>query len=63
MPEQTFGGSGRSHSTVGGSPFPPIAEYGFISDCEVSALVAPSGAVEWMCMPRMGRHQHLRRDP
>ncbi len=34
------------------SPFPPIAEYGFLSDTEVSALIAPSGAVEWMCVPR-----------
>jgi GH15 family glucan-1,4-alpha-glucosidase len=38
---------------VGGSSFPPIADYGFISDCEVCALVAPSGSVEWMCLPRM----------
>ena len=35
------------------SPFPPIADYAFLSDCEVTALVAPSGAVEWMCLPRM----------
>ncbi len=35
------------------SPYPPIADYGFLSDCEVTALVAPSGAVEWMCAPRM----------
>ncbi len=42
-----------SHPTPGGSPFPPIAEYGFLSDCEVSALVAPSGNVEWLCLPRM----------
>ena len=33
--------------------FPPIAEYAFLSDCETCALVAPSGAVEWMCVPRM----------
>ena len=38
---------------IGDSPFPPIADYGFISDCETTALVAPSGAVEWMCVPRM----------
>src|SRR5687768_9535305 len=37
----------------GSSPFPPIGEYGFLSDCETTALVAPSGAVEWMCLPRM----------
>jgi GH15 family glucan-1,4-alpha-glucosidase len=35
------------------SPFPAIADYGFLSDCETTALVAPSGAVEWMCLPRM----------
>ena len=37
---------------MSGSPFPPIAEYGFLSDCEASALVAASGNVEWMCLPR-----------
>ena len=35
------------------SPFPAIADYAFLSDCETTALVAPSGAVEWMCLPRM----------
>jgi alpha,alpha-trehalase len=34
------------------SPFPPIAEYGFLSDREVTALVGPSGSVEWLCVPR-----------
>jgi GH15 family glucan-1,4-alpha-glucosidase len=38
---------------LGGSPFPPIADYGFLSDCETIALVAPSGNVEWMCLPRV----------
>jgi alpha,alpha-trehalase len=51
--EQMFEVSRESHSTLGGSRFPPIADYGFISDCEVCALVAPSGSVEWMCLPRM----------
>ena len=36
----------------GPSPFPPIAEYAFLSDCETNALVAPSGNVEWLCSPR-----------
>jgi alpha,alpha-trehalase len=45
--------SPQTHATPAGSPFPPIADYGFLSDCEVSALVAPSGNVEWMCLPRM----------
>jgi len=35
------------------SAFPPIGDYAFLSDCETSALVAPSGNVEWMCLPRM----------
>ncbi len=39
-------------SIPGVSPFPPIADYGFLSDGEVSALVAPSGNIEWMCIPR-----------
>ena len=34
------------------SPFPPIAEYAFLSDCEVNCLIAPTGRVEWMCLPR-----------
>ena len=38
---------------VGGSPYPPISDYAFLSDCEVNALVAPSGNIEWLCLPRM----------
>src|SRR3954463_6343366 len=34
------------------SIFPPIADYAFLSDCEVSTLVAPDGSVEWLCLPR-----------
>jgi alpha,alpha-trehalase len=34
------------------STFPPIADYGFLSDCEDSCLVAPDGSVEWLCLPR-----------
>src|SRR5438067_883251 len=37
----------------GRSPFPPIAQYAFLSDCESCALVAPSGSIEWLCLPRM----------
>ena len=39
--------------SYGGSPFPPIADYGFLSDCETTALVAPSGNIEWLCVPRL----------
>ena len=35
------------------SAFPPIADYAFLSDCETTALIAPNGNVEWMCVPRM----------
>ena len=35
------------------SAFPPIADYAFLSDCETTALIAPNGNVEWMCLPRM----------
>jgi GH15 family glucan-1,4-alpha-glucosidase len=38
---------------AGPSPFPPIGDYGFLSDCEVMSLVAPSGNVEWLCAPRL----------
>src|SRR4051794_41970799 len=43
----------RRDAPLGLSPFPPIADYAFLSDCETTALVAPSGNVEWMCVPRM----------
>jgi len=35
------------------SHFPPIEDYAFLSDCNTTALVAPDGAVEWLCLPRM----------
>jgi GH15 family glucan-1,4-alpha-glucosidase len=31
----------------------PIGDYGFLSDGETTALVAPGGSVDWMCLPRM----------
>jgi GH15 family glucan-1,4-alpha-glucosidase len=34
------------------SPFPPIADYAFLSDCHTGALLAPNGTIEWLCVPR-----------
>ena len=36
----------------GRSQYPPIADYAYISDCEANGLIAPSGNVEWLCIPR-----------
>jgi GH15 family glucan-1,4-alpha-glucosidase len=40
-----------SRATTLESPFPPIADYGFLSDCHTGALVASDGSIEWMCLP------------
>lgn len=47
-----FDARSRAAGAPFASPFPPIADYGFLSDGEVAALVAPSGNVEWLCLPR-----------
>jgi alpha,alpha-trehalase len=39
-------------SAAAPSPFPPIADYAFLSDCHTGALVAPDGAVDWLCVPQ-----------
>src|SRR4051794_41180595 len=44
--------AGRKRPAPGMSPYPPIADYAFLSDCEANCLIAPSGQVEWMCLPR-----------
>jgi GH15 family glucan-1,4-alpha-glucosidase len=33
--------------------YPPIADYGFISDCHSAALVSRSGSIDWCALPRM----------
>jgi GH15 family glucan-1,4-alpha-glucosidase len=38
-------------SAAAPSPFPPIAEYAFLSNCHTGALIAPDGAVDWLCVP------------
>jgi GH15 family glucan-1,4-alpha-glucosidase len=40
-----------AQSAAAPSPFPPIADYAFLSNCHTGALVAPDGAVDWLCVP------------
>ena len=42
----------RPQSAAAPSPFPPIADYAFLSNCHTGALVAPDGAIDWLCVPR-----------
>jgi alpha,alpha-trehalase len=39
-------------SAAAPSPFPPIADYAFLSNCHTGALLAPDGAIDWLCVPR-----------
>ncbi|MFC9834390.1 glycoside hydrolase family 15 protein [Rhodococcus sp. NPDC127530] len=39
-------------SAAAPSPFPPIADYAFLSNCHTGALIAPDGSVDWLCVPR-----------
>jgi GH15 family glucan-1,4-alpha-glucosidase len=42
----------RPQSAAAPSPFPPIADYAFRSNCHTGALVALDGTVDWLCVPR-----------
>jgi alpha,alpha-trehalase len=42
----------HEQSAAAPSPFPPIADFAFLSNCHTGALVAPDGAIGWLCVPR-----------
>src|SRR5215831_18058069 len=42
---------GKAQSSAAPSPFPPIADYAFLSNCHTGVLVAADGAIDWLCFP------------
>jgi GH15 family glucan-1,4-alpha-glucosidase len=48
-PEEPSPSAARSAAAP--SPFPPIADYAFLSNCHTGALVAPDGGIGWLCVP------------
>jgi len=51
LDEARPGEANAPQSAAAPSPFPPIAEYAFLSNCHTAALIAPDGAVDWLCVP------------
>jgi len=45
-------GAPTEQSAAMPSPFTPIADYAFLSNCHTGALIAPDGGVGWLCVPR-----------
>src|SRR5436190_13171869 len=52
QPHEHEAAADGAQSAAAPSPFTPIADYAFLSNCHTGALVAPDGAVDWLCVPR-----------
>jgi GH15 family glucan-1,4-alpha-glucosidase len=52
VPARTPAKAPQARSAAAPSPFTPIADYAFLSNCHTGALVAPDGAIDWLCVPR-----------
>jgi alpha,alpha-trehalase len=50
--EAATSGDAPAQSAAAPSPFAPIANYAFLSNCHTGALVAPDGTIDWLCVPR-----------
>ena len=50
----------QTQSAAAPSPFPPIADYAFLSNCHTGALVAADGAIDWLCVPQLRLAERVR---